>query len=285
KDYKENHRDINYDILICHAPNIRNHYRFLKKYEKEFPKMLFFFHGHEILRINEVYPEPYLYMKKSSIVMRVVQDVYDSFKLKLWRKYIPNLISKSHLVFVSRWMYSEFLKWSEINLKVIDNKVSIIHNSVGETFEKESYRYSDIKKYDFITIRSYLDGSKYCIDLVNELAKSNPQHKFLVIGTGSFFEHYEIAENIEWINKQLTHEEIKSYLNQAKCALMPTRTDAQGLMMCEMATFGIPVVTSDIDVCRDICDEFENVVLINNNNTRINLTPILNDVTSKLPYT
>ena len=30
---------------------------------------------------------------------------------------------------------------------------------------------------------------------------------------------------------------------------MPTRTDAQGLMMCEMAAFGIPLITSNIPVC------------------------------------
>ena len=41
-------------------------------------------------------------------------------------------------------------------------------------------------------------------------------------------------------------------LNSAKCALMPTRTDAQGVMMCEMVAFGMPLITSDIPVCHEV---------------------------------
>lgn len=44
-----------YDMVVSHAANIKNHYRFLKKNEKKFEHMIFFFHGHEIVMINEVY--------------------------------------------------------------------------------------------------------------------------------------------------------------------------------------------------------------------------------------
>ena len=50
-----------YDILLCHAANLRNHYRFLKKYEKKFKKIVFFYHGHEVLKINKVYSKPYYF--------------------------------------------------------------------------------------------------------------------------------------------------------------------------------------------------------------------------------
>ena len=53
-------------------------------------------------------------------------------------------------------------------------------------------------------------------------------------------------------------------LNKSKCALMPTRTDAQGVMACEMATFGIPLVTTDLPVCHEVFDTFTNVQFINN---------------------
>ena len=61
-------------------------------------------------------------------------------------------------------------------------------------------------------------------------------------------------------------EEIISYLNKAKCALIPTKHDTQGVMACEMATFGIPTITSNIEVCREIFSSFENVKLIDNIN-------------------
>ena len=58
---KENKK---YDVVVCHAANIKNHYRFLRKYDNRFEHMIFFFHGHEVLMTNEVYPKPYDYMKK-----------------------------------------------------------------------------------------------------------------------------------------------------------------------------------------------------------------------------
>ena len=104
----------------------------------------------------------------------------------------------------------------------------------------------------------------YRIDIINELAKRNPQHKFLLVGKGKYFDIYEKAKNIEWLDKTCNHDEIMKLLNESKCALMPTRTDAQGLMACEMATFGIPLITSDIPVCHEIFDDFKNVEFINN---------------------
>lgn len=64
-EYKKNKEK--YDILISHAPNIRNHFRFLMKYRKYFRKLFFFFHGHEVLRTQKVYPKPYEYMEHSAI--------------------------------------------------------------------------------------------------------------------------------------------------------------------------------------------------------------------------
>jgi glycosyltransferase involved in cell wall biosynthesis len=167
---------------------------------------------------------------------------------------------------------------------MIENHYSITYNSVGSFFEKEDFNIESKKEYDFITIRANLDGSKYCIDLVNQMAKNNPEFRFLIIGRGRFFEYNDIALNIEWINTYLTHGEIIRYLNLSRCALMPTRTDAQGLMMCEMATFGMPLITSDIPVCSEVFDSFTNVRFINNNDVSISLKQLLEELERGLPY-
>lgn len=269
-----------YDLLVCHAPNIRNHYRFLKKYEKKFDKIIFFFHGHEVLRINKIYPKPYRYQKQASIIKRISQEIYDITKLKLWNKYFYKLINKSYFVFVSQWMFDEFLKWTKFEKSLLIDRYSIIHNCIGEIFEKNDYETSGEKEYDFITIRSFLDGSKYCVDIINQLANSNKNLKFLLIGKGEFFNHYKKADNIVWVDKMLSHREAIEYMNKAKCALMPTRTDAQGLMMCEMASFGIPLITSDLPVCKDIFRKFNNVAFIDNKNPQVDLAEILSNLTS-----
>ena len=101
------------------------------------------------------------------------------------------------------------------------------------------------KEYDFITIRSNLDDSKYAIDVVNNLANRHPQYKFLLVGKGHFFEHYAKADNIIRIERFITPDEMVALLNKSRYGLMPTKNDTQGIMACEMATFGIPLVTSD----------------------------------------
>lgn len=254
-----------YDILICHAANLRNHYKFLKKYGALFPHFVFFFHGHEVLRIRETYSTPYSYIKKRKISDSFVQDIYDSYKLKIWRNYFPKVKEKSTLIFVSGWMKNKFKKYVGIDPDTFETY--IIHNNVGEVFQSESYDSECEKKYDFITIRSNIDGSKYCIDVVNRLANENPSLSFCVVGEGDYFEHNEKAVNIEWVNRSLKHAEIPAFLNLSKCALMPTRLDAQGVMMCEMATYGIPVITSDIDICQEVSTIFENMLMINNEKT------------------
>ena len=65
---------------------------------------------------------------------------------------------------------------------------------------------------------------------------------------------------------------------------MPTRTDAQGLMMCEMASTGMPLITSDIPVCHEVFDGFANVALIDNNMADTDLGVILKSMENKIPF-
>lgn len=254
-----------YDILVSHAPNLRNHYRFIQKNEKAFRHIVFFFHGHEVLYRSKAYSKPYPYMKQNAI-RTLADNLYDSFKLQVWHKYLPKLADKSSYVFVSKWMLDEFKKWVKLDEDQLLNHITITYNSIGESFETLKYDRSSEKKYDFVTIRGYLDGSKYAVDIVCRLAEACPQYKFLLIGKGKFFDYHEKPDNLIWKEEYCSHEQIIIYLNESKCALMPTRTDAQGLMACEMATFGIPVITSDIPVCHEIFDDFKNVRFIQNEN-------------------
>lgn len=282
RDYEEQSK--HYDVLVLHASNIRNHYRFLKKYEDRFPHMIFFFHGHECVKINEVYPEPYPYMKKGKLRF-FAQNLYDNFKLSIWHKYLPTVASKSEFIFVSNWLYKEFQKYVGLGDSELCNHVHIINNSVGEDFEKYSYRYQGDKIYDFITIRSYMDDSKYCVDLVDELAKKYPQYSFLIIGRGKYYEIYDKPDNVTWVDSFLSHKEIRDYIDQSRCGLLLTREDTQGVMTCELAEYGIPVITSDIDVCKEICDNLKNVKLISNNLKNSDFKQVYTSLLAEIPYT
>lgn len=262
---------VKYDVLLLHAPNLRNHYFFLKRYGDNFKKYLFFYHGHEVMKINKDYAKPYDY-KRKNVIHNLFQDIYDGFKLFIWRKYLPKHIDKSHFIFVSNWMYDIFLKNTGLSKKVIEKRHNITYNNVGNEFEIQTYNESCEKEYDFITVRNDLDGSKYALDVVNRLAQNTPECSFLVVGKGEFFKHFKKSNNIVWMNCSMSHTEIIGVLQKSRFALMPTRTDAQGLMMCEMAAFGIPVITSDISVCHEVFDGFENVFFIDNDDDNISLS-------------
>lgn len=275
--------DGKYDILVCHAANIKHHYSFLKSNGNKFPRFVFFFHGHEVLKINQTYSKPYPYIR-NSVVKSWIQDCYDDFKLDLWRKYFISVKEKSTFVFVSQWMLEEFLKWTKIPYGIIKEHCEITYNCIGEVFEKTTYNPDGLKDYDFLTIRSNLDGSKYCVDLVNNLAVGNPDFKFLLVGKGEFFKHYKKAPNLMWLDQTMNHEEIIYYIQKSSCALMPTRTDAQGLMMCEMASTGMPLITSNLPVCQEVFSEFDNVAFIDNNLAYVDLRKTIEKLKKNLPY-
>ena len=271
-DFKNN-KNVKYDILVCHAPNLKDHYMFLRKYEKLFSNIVFFFHGHEVMKLTKDYPQEYFYKKKNLLTDFIIL-VYDYMKFKMWKKYIQSKLYKLHLVFVSEWMYDVFLTNISIKEQLLTNHVSIIYNSVSKNYETLRYDINSPKEYDYITIRGNIDTSKFAIDLVNKFALANPSKKFLIVGKGEFFNYYKKADNIDRIELYLNQDEIIELLNKSKCALMPTRCDSQGVMACEMATFGIPLITSDIYVCRAVLKGFSNVGLISNSSDGSDLDEI-----------
>ena len=257
-------------ILICHAPNLRNHFIFIKKNKEIFENKIFFFHGHEIVKINKEYPKPYSFIRKN-IIKRWMRGIYDCFKLKVWRYYFLNKDHDSKLIFVSNSLKNDFINYLKMTEEVIENRVYIINNCVDKIFERKNYECkSDGSLYDFITIRSNLDSSVYCIDLVTEIAKKNSDKSFLVIGMGKYFDFHSKPHNVILINRSMPQEELITYINSSRTALMPTRRDSQGVMACELATFGIPVVTSNLNVCKEMFQPFKNVYIFDDD-TMINI--------------
>lgn len=271
-------------LLVAHAANIRHHYKFIKKYGNRFRKFVFFFHGHEVLRCSKVYPKPYSYIKEGSAFSRITKDIYDLFKLNIWRRAFIKYLDKSHFIFVSQWMLDEFVKWVKIPESKLEGHKSIIYNCIGKQFETAKYDEAAEKVYDFVSVRSDLDGSKYCVDIIAKIARDNPELKFCIVGKGGYFKHFEKPDNLELQQRYLTHKDMVELLNKSKCALMPTRTDAQGVMACEMATFGIPLITSDIPVCMEVFEGFENVGFFDNDAKNIDIKNIYGDLVKNMPY-
>ena len=201
------------------------------------------------------------------------QNTYDAFKLRVLKHFIEANKEKLSLVFVSEWMKNEFIKNTKTDKEIVNNIGTVINNSVGGVFERQNYQPVE-KTRDFITIRSNLDGSKYCIDLVCKWAIQNPQYTFDIYGKGIYFEYEMCPPNVTVFKKHLMHSEIPDLLNGYKCALMPSRLDSQGVMSCEMATYGIPLITSDLSVFKEVLEGFENVFFVDNDASDIDFENI-----------
>jgi glycosyltransferase involved in cell wall biosynthesis len=262
KDFKHGIVNKKYDVLISHAPNIRNHYRFIKKHINDFPNLVFFFHGHEIVKCRDYYPKPYDYTNRNPIL----RNIYDNFKIVFWKKVFLKWNARSQYVFVCKWLYDSFIENIMPERKWTEGRTRIIQNCIGKAFQNVAYDAKAVKRFDFITIRSNLDSSTYCIDLVLKLAIEFPAYSFLIVGKGKFFQHYTKPENIILIEEYLTHQDMISLIQASRFALMPTRHDSQGVMSCELASIGMPLLTSDIPICREVFNEFQNVEFLDNNN-------------------
>ncbi|MDF3047358.1 MAG: hypothetical protein K0R73_476 [Candidatus Midichloriaceae bacterium] len=253
-----------YDVVVSHAPNLRSHLLFLLPRMRQIKKLVFIFHGHEILYITSYTSAPFSKIKpKLYCVYNLFQKLYDKVKLFVLRKFIQkHLRGKLSLIFVSKWLYNQFLLNVGLKESELTGRYQIIHNCVGESFISNRYT-PENAKYDFICIRGF-DRAIYCIDVVVKLAEQNPHLKFHIYGKGRYFEYYKKPSNITIFEKYIPNSEIPNLLNNYKAAIMPSRLDSQGVMVSEMATYGIPVISSNIEVSRDMFKEFPNVFFINN---------------------
>lgn len=265
------------DLAISHAPNLRNHIRFLRQHDSMIKNILMFIHGHEVMKMSMYYPRPYSFVK-SSTAKQKVRDLYDVYKLKILKHFISKNFAKSKLkfIFVSNWMKEVFLENIPIDPVILDKNSFVIPNSMNTVFLENSYSQKEIKA-DFVTIRP-LDNSKYAIDVVVELARKHPELSFHIYGKGNFFEYNDKPANVEVFQEFFSPNALADLFDHYRCALLPTRLDAQGVMMCEAATYGIPLVTSDLPICLEMLDSFENVFFFNNNELNIDLNEALNNI-------
>lgn len=264
-DLVKNEKIEEFDIVVSHAPNLRNHIRFILKNKKQIQKIVFVIHGHEVLQKSNYYPKPYPNLQSTeSWFSKVVDEVYDMIKLKALHFLFTSVLkTKAHFIFVSEWMKQEFIENINMDPEVVQTRSKVIPNSIHSVFENNAFDFDRKKDAHFITIRNF-DSPKYGIDLIVKAAVENPESEFHLYGKGSFFKHYDQPKNLKVIEVSFRHEEMLDLLNRYQAALMPTRLDSQGVMACEMASFGIPLVTSNLSICREIFQGFGNVELIAN---------------------
>lgn len=241
--------------------------------------VVFVIHGHEVLKTKNYYPEPYKFSKgKLYPIKSLIKNIYDIIKCIILKIYISkNLDNKLKIIFVSNQIKSRFLENISVSENALEKNSVIISNCIGKKFIEERYSANIEKKYDFVTIRPFDDSTK-AMDIVLKVAINNPEYSFHIYGNGRFFDFYKPPKNITVFNHYIKNDEIPALLNNYKAALMPTRLDSQGVSMCEMATFGIPMVVSDIKVCHEMLNSFSNIFFLDNDNPTFSAKDFLSNI-------
>jgi glycosyltransferase involved in cell wall biosynthesis len=250
------------DVVLAHQPNLKLHFRHLFQLRKV--KIVYFIHGHEVMFVNEDYSAPFSFSRDAFFLNRVGRFFYDRLKVRLLRlMFFKHSVEYAGFVFVSDWMKSLFEHRVNMSLDMERFKYRIIPNSISDYFlDKQHVLDSEIYA-DFIAIRHW-DWSKHGVDLILESACKNPDKTYHIYGKGELPKFIRVPNNVKMIEKFLTPETIPSLLNHYRCAILPTRVDSQGVMACEMASYGMPLITSDIPVAREFLSAFENVDFISN---------------------
>lgn len=100
-----------FDIVHAHAPNLRNHLRWLRRHG-DMP-LLMFVHGHELLQTRRYYPRPYPFQRNLRERLTFAsQALYDPIKLRALRHFCEarsRCRQRFGFVFVSDWMRREAL--------------------------------------------------------------------------------------------------------------------------------------------------------------------------------
>jgi glycosyltransferase involved in cell wall biosynthesis len=112
---------------------------------------------------------------------------------------------------------------------------------------------------------------KYAVDVVVEIARRHPQYRFDVYGRGHLPEILDAPDNLRHFDRAVPQSELCDLADCYRAALIPSRLDAQGVTACEMATYGIPTIVSDLAVARQFLGTFDNVRFIDESFARFDI--------------
>jgi len=220
------------DMLAIHSPN-----PYILRFILEFKlPVIVWIHGAEVLISAFHHYIPPIGFEKN--LERAVISILQFFRNFLLRKYLQRVDA---IIYVSHWMRriaEKYLLMKHPNSFVIPNPI-----------DTNLFRPLNIKKRkEGVTIRAL--EWKYGLDIaIKAFAKS--EIPLTIVGRGSL-ERYlrklarKINANVKFVTHGIPHNELAQFYNQFIFFLAPSRTEAQGVAMCEAMASGLPVIATKV---------------------------------------
>ena len=232
--------NIDPDIIAYHAPlpNVLHRLISLKR------PLVLWFHGADVL--VTFFHNYYIPFFKNSLVKGLISiplDIKRNIQLR-------ELILKEkniQIVTISNWMKRMVIKYLALPSSE-SSRIYVIPNPVNtEIFKSERSCY-DRNREIGIVVRNL--NYKYGVDILLKALIGLNYVKLIIVGRGplrnyleNIIKKYKInAEIIEYI----PHEELPRYYNDVGFFVAPSRTEGQGVAMCEALTCGTPVVATNV---------------------------------------
>ena len=130
-----------------------------------------------------------------------------------------------------------------------DARISIIPNPVDTDNFKPIKSCHERDRHIGVSVRAL--NYKYGVDIAVKAMCGLRGIKLILLGNGPLREYLiNIAEKckaeVEFIYQGISHEELPKYYNDVGFFLAPSRTEAQGVAMCEALACGTPTIATKV---------------------------------------
>jgi len=222
------------DVIAVHAPTpmLLRHL-----IEIHIPKIVWI-HGAEVLIRSLHHYIPPLGIKNNITKLYLLfYDIYRNERLRSLLKRVEAI------VYVSRWMQTMTEKY----LRIRHPNSYVIPNPVDTDLFKPLPELSENRK-DCISVRAL--EWKYGIDIAAKAFSRSP-FKLIIIGKGSLEGYIRrliniYSANVELVTTGVDHGKLPELYNKFAVFVAPSRTEAQGVAMCEAMASGLPVVATRV---------------------------------------
>lgn len=261
-------KDFNPDILCVHSPATTE----LRYLATSLPETLnvpviVWIHGYEALFTPKYYPivlEPRLLLKW------LYSSLTSLPRLKKMRE-LFNIFDKrgDYVVFVSNWMKEE-AEWS--TGCSIENSI-VIPNPVDTdlfSFKDRTEQWTDSTPRKAITVRSF-SQEKYGIDVAIKAFAHNASECILhIYGKGRLAGKFKklvkkMSSNSVVHEKLFPHNSLPFIYHQHDFFVAPSRTEAQGLAMCEFMSTGAPIIATSVGGIPEFVRDGKEGILVEKN--------------------
>lgn len=200
------------------------------------------------------------YIKTSMPILYRTDGVYHSM-VNYYIKNVPEVMIKqgdiveektlmkaTYVLFPSKWVYDETLKYYP---KVCANKLKIIESGANIPYVEKVPRCLNPKCLNLLFVGSdpIRKGVDVAIECARSLYEDFHQNICLTIIGGSFeFAPRPYINFVGRINKNNSEEaeRFKQYYRESNFLLFPTKAECAGIVSCEAAAYGVPVIAYNV---------------------------------------